>query len=215
MNKALFIAIEGMDGSGKGTIAQMLAAELSKRGIKAMQTAEPSNSIYGKKLREMLSHDPDPKARAEEYLKLFVADRKEHLRYVILPALARGETVVCDRYKHSTIAFQSAQGIPAKRIIEMHENLPVPGITIILDVSPKVALERMSTRQRKEKFEKLEFMALLRKNYLSLPKLLPKENIKIIDAEKPVEKVFQSALRLVEKEICGKRKNEREKGCGF
>ncbi len=191
-----FFVVEGIDGSGKGTVCKQLSQELEKRGRTVLLTAEPSNSVYGKRLRAMLSHDSDPKANAEDYLRLFVADRKEHLKYEILPAIERGELVVCDRYKHSTIAFQSAQGIPAKRIIQLHEGLLSPDLTIILDLPPETAIARMSAREKKEKFEKLEFMRTLRENYLALPKLLSGEKIAVVDASAPVERVVEKVLGL-------------------
>ncbi len=201
MQRGTFIAIEGIDGSGKGTIAQMLADELGKR-FKVILTAEPSNSSFGKKLRQMLAKDKNPSANAEKYLELFVKDREHHAKNTILPALAAGFVVLCDRYKYSTLAFQSAQGISPQKIIKLHKGLPVPDLAIILDVSPQVAMARMKKRGKKnEKFEQLEFMRALRANYLALPKLLPKENIRKIDANKPVKRVFAQALKLVEKEL--------------
>ncbi|MFA6049101.1 MAG: dTMP kinase [Candidatus Micrarchaeia archaeon] len=201
MANGTFIAIEGIDGSGKGTICQMLADELGKR-FKVILTAEPSNSPFGKKLRLMLAKDKNPSANAEKYMDLFVKDREHHCKNTLLPALASGFVVLCDRYKYSTLAFQSAQGIPPQKIIKMHKGLPVPDLAIILDVTPRIAMARMEGRgKKKEKFEKLEFMRTLRANYSSLPKLLPKENIKKVNANKPVKQVFSAALKLVEKQL--------------
>ncbi|MFQ5406478.1 MAG: dTMP kinase [Candidatus Micrarchaeia archaeon] len=191
MASGFFIVIEGLDGSGKSTVSKKLAAFLSKKR-EVLLTCEPSNSSYGKKLRKMLTEDSDPKAHAEQYLKLFVEDRKEHLKKEIEPALAQGKTVVCDRFKHSTIAFQSLQGIPLQEIISLHKDMISPDVTFILDLPPSVAFERL--KRKKQKFEQQHFMRSLRQNYLKLPKILKGEKIVIVDASKNPERVFKKIV---------------------
>lgn len=201
--KGIFIAIEGMDGSGKGTLAKKLFQHYKTLTKKTILTAEPSPSPAGKKIRALLKKkQANLQKKAETFLKLFLEDRKHHVKKTILPALRKGAIVICDRYKHSTIAFQSLQGIPTQKIIALHKKLPTPNLTLILDLPPKTALKRIHKRAKhRELFEKLEFMQNLRKKYLSLSKLLPKENIKTINASAPQQQVFARAAREIEKTI--------------
>ena len=105
--KGKLIVIEGIDGSGKSTIAKKLAETLNENNIDTIYTFEPTNAYYGAKLRDtMLSKDMD----LDRELKLFVDDRKDHIRLMIKPALEEGKTVVLDRYMYSSIAYQGAKG---------------------------------------------------------------------------------------------------------
>jgi len=123
-------------------------------------------------------------------------DRKEHLDRVIKPALQLGSIVLCDRYKYSTICYQQAQGIPVEKIISLHERMLVPDLVLVLDVEPRIALQRIRlSRSSIEKFEKGFFLEELRENYLALKKLLPKEPIRVIDASASIEETFSKAKR--------------------
>jgi dTMP kinase len=198
--KNLFIVIDGMDGSGKGEQIKKLSEYLLSQGYNVLKTFEPTNGKYGKKIREMLKEHKDPMSNADEMLDLYCKDREEHLKNEIEPFLANGDNkiVISDRYYHSTIAFQSAQGIPVNKIVEMNKNYRKPDLMLILDLEPKVSLERIKKRGNgNEKFEQLGFMEKLRMNFLSLPKMLD-ENIKIIDASKSIKDVFEQIKKEVD-----------------
>ena len=107
--------------------------------------------------------------------------------------------MICDRYYYSTIAFQAAQGLDIGMLIELNKEFLRPEAAFILDIGPDVALERIKHRE-KEKFEKLGFMKELRKRFLELPKLLV-DNIKIVDASKDKEDVFNDIKKEVNKLI--------------
>lgn len=190
--KPLFIVLDGIDGSGKGEMITKLKDYLSKKDFKILTTKEPTDSNYGKQIKEILEREKDPKTGAELCLKLFVKNREEHLKNEINPFLQQeNRIVICDRYYYSTIAYQHTQGIDMEKLIT--ENMPfrTPDITFILDLPAETALERIKERgKQKEKFEQLEFMSELRKNFLKLKYHL-KDNIKIIDASKTKEEVFQ------------------------
>jgi len=197
-NKGCFIVFEGLDGSGKGTMLAKTAEWLFNSHLvdKILLTREPTNSTYGKQIRKMLVSDKEPMTKAKQLLNLYLEDRKEHLEKVIKPALQLNTVVLCDRYKYSTICYQQAQGIPLDKIISLHERMLVPDLTLILDVLPEIALERIrQNRAKYEKFEKRFFLEELRQNYLALKKQLPNENIKIINAGLPLEEVFASIKR--------------------
>ncbi|MBW2980267.1 dTMP kinase [Candidatus Woesearchaeota archaeon] len=199
----LFIVIDGMDGSGKGEQIKKLSEYFISKGYNVLKTFEPTNGKYGKRIRKMLREHKDPLSNSEEMLDLYCMDRKEHLRNEIEPFVSEGtnKIVISDRYYHSTMVFQSAQGIPIQKIINMNKDFRKPDITLILDLEAELALERVKKRGNgKEKFEQLGFMEKLRMNFLSLPKILD-ENIKIIDASKTIGEVFEQIKKEVDKLI--------------
>ena len=207
MKKGVFIVIDGIDGSGKSEIIKMLHNYLFSKSKKyrILTTREPTNGKYGKQVRQMLRKEKDPESSSRKLMGLFIKDRKEHLKDTIEPFLKMSNKhelniVLCDRYYYSTIAFQGAQGLSIKDMIEKNKQFRKPDIAFILDVEPSVALERIEYRQ-KEKFEQLEFMKKIRRNFLKMPKLL-NDNIKIIDASKPLKRVFENIKKEIDKMIC-------------
>ena len=196
MKKGIFIVVDGIDGSGKSEIIKMLHNYLFSKHKKyrILTTREPTNGVYGSKIRQMLKYENDPKSNRKQLMELFIKDRKEHLKNIIEPFLKNSDRhelniVICDRYYYSTIAFQSAQGLDIKLLTEKNKKFRTPDIAFILDIEPTLALERINYR-KKEKFEQLNFMKKIRENYLKLPKLLD-DNIKIIDSSKTLNKVFE------------------------
>ena len=201
MKKGMFIVVDGIDGSGKSEIVRMLRNYLSNKKYEVLKTREPTDGKYGRKIREMLKKEKDPKSNSAKMAEFFVEDRKEHMEKEIEPFLSKSNSkiniVLCDRYYYSTIAFQGAQGLDVKGLIAKNKDFRRPNIAFILDIEPSVALKRIEYR-RKEKFEQLEFMKKIKKNFLALPKLL-KDNIKIIDASKPLKDVFESVRKEVDR----------------
>jgi len=194
-----FIVWEGIDGSGKGTIIKETKRFLLEKGIKEEQilvTAEPTNGFYGKKVRELLKTNVNPNVNAQQFLDLYVADRKEHLEKELLPSLNNSKIILCDRYKYSTFVYQSLQGIPVEKIKELHKGMLIPDLIFILDVSPRISLKRISKRKQLEAFEKQDFLEEVRKGFLASKETFPNENIQIIDASKEI--------REVKKQVCEK-----------
>lgn len=203
MPKRIFIVVEGIDGSGKGEMVKRLHNYLfsKSKSYSILTTREPTNGIYGMKIRRMLETEKNPDENADELLDLFINDREEHVNNVILPFLEKADgndtnIVICDRYYHSTIAFQSTQGLETAELIRKNSKFPKPDLTLILDLNPELALKRISGRE-KEKFEKIDFMTRLRKKFLELPRLLH-EKIVVIDASKSIDKVFDSVREEVD-----------------
>ncbi len=206
MKKSLFIVVDGIDGSGKSEIVKMLHNYLFSKGkrYRLLTTREPTNGVYGKQIRKMLTTEKDPKSNSKKLMNLFIKDRKEHLNYTIEPFLKKSEyhdinIVICDRYYYSTITFQAAQGLEIEEIIAKNKGFRKPDIAFILDVEPAVALKRIEYR-KKEKFEQLNFMKKIRENFLKLPRLL-KDNIKVIDSSKPLKDVFEDVKKEIDKII--------------
>ncbi len=189
--KGLFIVFEGIDGCGKSTQAELFIDYLYNlnKYQHVLRTREPYQQ---KDIRDILKQEKDPYIKAEKLLELFVEDRREHVKKVIVPNLKAGVDVVCDRYWYSTAAYQSAQGIPIEKIVKMHTRrknfsvrnyeFPVPDLTYFIDSSPEIASERINTRASSEKFDNKEFQEKIRQNYLLLLKMLPNHIIiKITD----------------------------------
>jgi dTMP kinase len=204
MVKGVFIVLDGLDGSGKSEMVNLLHNYLfsKSRKYRILTTREPTSGAYGREVRDILKRETDPGINGQKLLELFIKDREEHLKNTILPFLNKpngheGNIVVCDRYYYSTIAFQAVQGLDMKMLIEINKEFLRPDIAFILDIKPEIALERIKGRE-KEKFEKLEFMKKLRMKFLELPELL-KENIKIIDASKDKNVVFNEIKKDVDK----------------
>ncbi|ADB57416.1 dTMP kinase [Archaeoglobus profundus] len=185
----MLIAVEGIDGSGKTTIVRFLVEELKKRGYDVVAFKEPTDSEYGKKIRQILK---ERKISPEEELKLFIKDREFNVRNNILPALKSGKVVIMDRYYYSTIAYQGALGLDIGKIKTLNEQFPKPDLVIILDVSPETALKRIKAKRKPDRFEDLEYLRKVRNIFLSL-----KNNIVVIDAERDIEEVKRDVLKVV------------------
>ena len=187
----MFLVFEGMNGSGKTTQMMEVAKYYFDKRKDVLLTKEPSNSPIGKQIREICLKQKDPMSYSEELLELFVKDRRWHLENVVIPALSRGIVVLCDRYYFSNIAYQATQGIDMKKIIEANKEFIKPDKTFLFDLPAELAFKRVESRGReKRKFERLQFMKRLRKNYLKLKSIL-KEPIVLIDASRTVEEIFE------------------------
>ncbi len=139
------IAIEGIDGTGKSTLAAALARELERRGRDVVRSFEPTQGQYGRKIRDLAVSG---RSDAQDETDLFVADRREHVAQAIAPALAAGKTVVLDRYYYSTMAYQGARGLDPAAIQKTNEAFaPRPDLLVILELPVAEALVRI-TRKR-------------------------------------------------------------------
>jgi len=182
----LFIALEGIDGSGKSTQAKLLSEKLSVKGYSIYETSEPTDGLVGAIIKKILREHTE--ISAEALALLFVADRIEHAKS-IREALAQGKVVISDRYMLSTLAYQSAQGVDLGFLRALHGNLPKPDLTLILDIGPEKSLSRISAD---EKFEKLEFLSKVRQRYLELAGA--EKNTVIVSAELGLHKVSETIL---------------------
>ncbi len=151
-----FVTFEGVDGAGKSTQLRRLAAALGGEGVATVETREPGGSPGAEAIRALLVDGAPGRWSAETELLLFTAARRDHLERVIGPALARGETVLCDRYVDSTRAYQSAgRGADRALIDDLHARLigRDPDLTLILDIDPDAALARGLAAGGAERFE--------------------------------------------------------------
>jgi dTMP kinase len=152
--KALFIVFEGIDGSGKTVQAKMLAARLHECGIPCVLTAEPSGGPIGRQIRSLTS-----RLEPEEEARQFTADRKDHVERVIVPALAQGRTVICDRYVYSSVAYQGARGVDIALILKENSKFAIRAdVTFLLEIPVDIALARIRANRSPDlsPFEKRE-----------------------------------------------------------
>lgn len=192
--KGKLIVIEGIDGSGKSTCAKNLAEKLNSINIKTIYTFEPTHSHYGAKLREgMLSEDLD----AEEELLLFVKDRKEHIEYMIKPALEEGYFIILDRYFYSSVAYQGAKGIDINRIMNLHKDFIVkPDIVFIFHLPIDIALNRIiSKRGIADRFENETYLKKVDKIFHSFNEPF----IYHIDTDKDIKIINDELFNILEK----------------
>jgi dTMP kinase len=144
--RGLLIALEGIDGSGKSTQSEMLAAALEKQGWEVVLTREPTDGAAGQQLRRYL-HGPSRHLSPEEELHLFVEDRREHVARLIRPALAAGKTIITDRYYYSSVAYQGARGLDPEKILALNESFaPRPHLVFVLRMSVPQALQRLAAK---------------------------------------------------------------------
>jgi dTMP kinase len=153
------IAIEGIDGAGKTTQVEMLVGALRAAGHEVVATKEPTSGPHGRRIRAM-STAGEPVSPADQ-LESFVADREEHVRDLIAPALARGAVVVTDRYYLSNVAYQGAGGLDPEEILARNEKrFPVPDAVVLIVVSPAEGLRRVRARggELNQAFEREDFL---------------------------------------------------------
>ncbi|GIU92141.1 MAG: thymidylate kinase [Acidimicrobiia bacterium] len=147
---ARYIALEGVEGAGKSTVAELVAAELQKQGRQVVTVREPGGTRLGEEIRRLLlhSHEMDPWAEAA----LFCAQRAQLAREVVAPALAGGAWVVSDRSYYSSLAYQGyARGLGVEQVRTLNElalNGVVPDLVVVLDVEPEVGLGRQREPDR-------------------------------------------------------------------
>ena len=150
MKKGIFITIEGGEVSGKSTQIKLLSKLLTKQNISHIVTREPGGTEIGEQIRKVLLQGNIQKLDSYSEFLCFAASRREHLKKVILPALNENKIVICDRFLDSSYVYQGMVGGLNKEIISnIHDNFcfkKYPDLTILLDVNPKVGLERKNKK---------------------------------------------------------------------
>jgi dTMP kinase len=189
----VFIVFEGIDGSGKSTHIKLLAKELRGRGLHVLETSEPSRDRIGTFIREYAERNVDRFTLETETL-LFAADRYEHVKKVIAPALELGQVVISDRYFYSSIAYQGATGIDLDWIREMNRFAPRPDLGLLLDITAEHSLERVNDRA-KTVFEVSDYLRKVRDIYLGM---VEAGELAKVDADRPKNVVGAEIKDLVD-----------------
>ena len=200
MQKGLFITFEGIDGCGKSTQLDLCEKYFINKGYEVLKTLEPGAGKFGKKIREILLHyDEDLSSIAESFL--FLADRSQHIEYTIKPAIEKGKIVWCDRHTDSTIAYQGyGRGNDIERIKQLNEiatNGIIPDLTFVFDLPLEIAQKRMGRELDRMENNGNDFNLRVKNGYLELAKLYP-NRIKLINANQPVENVFEDVKKYLD-----------------
>ena len=205
-----FITFEGIDGSGKSTQLRLLNNFLRARGCNALVTREPGGTTLGLRLREALLdalEEVDPLTE----LLVFAADRAQHVRRKLLPALESGAVVISDRYADATVAYQGAgRGFPPElisQIVQLATGGLKPELTLLFDVSIDESTTRTTRRSSSKNpmarsardrldIENADFHARVREAYLRLATAEP-ERFRVIDTSGPVELTHQRVKQII------------------
>jgi dTMP kinase len=197
-----FISFEGIEGSGKSTQVKILAEHLRARGHMVIETVEPGATRIGHKIRKLLL-EPDNHMDPLAELLLYYADRAQHVREVIYPALLDNSIVITDRFTDSTLAYQGyARGVDMSVINTLNEIVVSdmkPSLTIILDLDVEEGLNRNRAARKDDRFEQetIDFHNRVRQGFHQIAREEP-ERIKVIDGSRNKETVSREIIKCVE-----------------
>jgi dTMP kinase len=195
-----FISLEGIEGSGKSTQLNFVIDYLQAHNIGVLSTREPGGTLVSEKIRDVLLDNELPGMHMDTELLLMFAARVEHVKTVIEPALRMGKWVVCDRFYDATYAYQGyGRQMDLKRIDALKDfsiGSLAPDLTLLLDVTIEVSLDRVAQRGNKDRFEneKIDFYKKVREGYLSIADKNP-DRVVSIDATGSIKKV-QAAIQI-------------------
>ncbi len=215
-SRGKFITFEGLDGSGKSTQLAKLARSLRAHGVAVTITREPGGTSTGEKIRDVLLHSATHGVSPLTEMALMFASRAQHVHEVILPALAEGRVVLCDRFTDSTEAYQGGgRKLGTKPVLLLHEvlcgNLQ-PDLTILLDNDVRASVDRARRRNRQHKNDRPEkdenrfeqesraFFGRVRNAYLGIAAREP-QRVHVIDARGAPRETHAAIMELVRKKL--------------
>lgn len=191
--KGKFISVEGIDGCGKSTHVKLLARWLRSHGRRVIITDEPTNDVIGRVIKRVLRGELKLPIAAEALL--FAADRVQHISDVIEPALKAGKVVLNERYVYSSLAYQSARGLPMNWISSINKYALRPDLGILIDVPAEIAFARIKSSRRLDEFERNpRLQQRVRRNYL---RIAGQKGLKIVDGARSRDEVQAEIRRLV------------------
>jgi dTMP kinase len=210
------ITFEGLDGSGKSTQVERLARSLRAHGLSVTVTREPGGTSTGEKIREVLLHSATAGVSPLTEMALMFASRAQHIQEVILPALAEGRIVLCDRFTDSTEAYQGGgRKLGSKPVLQLHEllcgNLQ-PDLTLLLDNDVAFSVDRARRRNQKHKNARSEkdenrfeqenraFFGRVRHAYLAIAAREP-QRMHVINARGTPAETHAVIMELVRKKL--------------
>jgi len=210
MKRGFLLTLEGPEGSGKSTHCRMLADYLAQKDIKTCCAREPGGTALGEKMRQLLLSPLHKNMSVRTELLLYEATRAQHVDEIIVPALGKNITVICDRFYDATFAYQGyGRGIDLsiiKHINDFAVNKIKPDLTILLDIDVSIGLEK-SLRLSKDSFlrgesdrieqEDIEFHKRVREGYLNLAQREP-ERIKVITVKNEVNETQSEIQKYVD-----------------
>lgn len=196
MQTGKFIVFEGPDGAGKSTVLKEIVGRLWARGIDCLATREPGGTREGQLLRQLLLQ-PEYNWCGEAETFLYCADRVQHVRSLIMPALAAGKIVLSDRYYYSTLAYQGygrGKDLDFLRQINQMATLGLePDLVLLFDIDPSIGLMRVKQNRQGERLDRLEqeelaFHQRVRQGYLELAR---EKDWVIIDSSRELADVVE------------------------
>jgi dTMP kinase len=202
--RGAFITFEGTDGSGKTTQLRRTAERLSAEGIDHIVTREPGGTSAGLAIRSLVLETRSPALVPESELLLYAADRAQHVRETILPALERGAVVLCDRFADATVAYQGyGRGLDLALIRDLNQIATgglAPDLTILFDVAVASSLARLAARRGAEAtrfdLEARAFHERVRAGYLAIAEAEPRR-VRVVDASGSIDEVSRAVDALV------------------
>jgi dTMP kinase len=201
--KGTFITFEGGEGCGKSTHIEQVVARLRKGGHSVLLTREPGGTAVGEQIRHVLQYSKHSAAMTPETeALLFCASRAQLVREVILPAISGGQVVICDRFFDSTTVYQGVGRKIDPRQVAMINAFAIddclPDLTLVIDLDPRIGLERVRGRELFDRMENqsLEFYDRVRQGYLDLAQREP-TRVKVIDGSRSLEAVGEQIWKLV------------------
>ncbi len=195
-----FITFEGIDGAGKSTHVEALAGRLRAKGCQVVVTREPGGTALAEQVRALLLNQGMD--ALTEALLVFAA-RRDHLRAVIEPALARGDTVLCDRFSDATFAYQGGgRGLDWQALLQLERSVQgdrQPDLTLWFDVPAAVAEQRRAAARAPDRFESLDlaFFERVRQGYARRMAEAPRRFARL-DADLPVSRVWEQVEQALE-----------------
>lgn len=204
-----FITFEGIEGCGKSTQVRLLDGVLKEGGTPCVVTREPGGTPIGTKIREILLNPDNTAMAPEAELLLYAADRAQHMRELIKPALDSGNIVVCDRFTDATMAYQGiGRGLDMALIHELNRIASLgirPDLTLLLDCPAETGIERAFDRNSKnghardDRFEReaMAFHQKVRDGYLGIAKAEP-DRVKVVDATKDIQSMHGEIRGIVD-----------------
>lgn len=209
-----FITFEGLDGVGKSTQLEKLASYLRERGLEVIATREPGGTVIGDKLRAVLLNSRTAGLSPFAELGMMFADRAQHIDEMILPALTKGQWVLCDRFTDSSEAYQGGgRQLGSEIVLQLHKSLChdlQPDLTILMlsDLEHSVARARRRNTQESKRSQ-LDENRFERENRAFYKRVLDKylaiaereKRVVKVDAREPIEKVHKKIIRSVEERI--------------
>lgn len=211
---ALFVTIEGPEGSGKTTIGKKIVERLINEGYEVIYTREPGGIEIAEQIRKVIldvnNTNMDPRTEA----LLYAASRRQHLIEKIVPAINSNKIIICDRFVDSSLAYQGhARKLGIDNVYEINKfaiDTLMPDLTLLFDIDPKVGLDRINANKLREvnrlDLEQLEFHSSVREGFLIIQEREP-NRIKKVNANQSIEDVFNDAYALIEKAIKEKHEN--------
>ncbi|ATP92505.1 MULTISPECIES: dTMP kinase [Bacillus] len=201
----MFITFEGPEGAGKTTVIRKVYEEMERQGYAVMATREPGGIDIAEQIREVILNEKNTKMDAKTEALLYAAARRQHLAEKVEPALKRGETVLCDRFVDSSLAYQGyARGLGIEEVKSINDfaiNGTMPQMTIYFSITPEEGLKRIDANQGREKnrldMETLNFHQMVREGYEQVIAQSP-ERFRVVDASQPVQDVFNEVFQLVQ-----------------